>query len=124
MIEKQKNKMFTNSINYFTFLLELEIAARKKLLSAPHDFFFYHVSDYLKVKQDYSSGRHIFTLVSKFGSVSFRSNSNDFCFTPGAFSFPPHPVTVLSTTTQLEINISDCYSMTTATYRSTVKHFR
>ena len=38
---------------------------------------------------------------------TFLSNSNDFCFTTGAYNFPPHPVTVLSTTAPLEINISD-----------------
>ena len=43
-----------------------------------------------------------------------RSNSNDFCFTTGAFNFQPHLVPVLSTKAQLEISISHCR----------VKHFR
>ena len=48
----------------------------------------------------------------------FRSNSNNFCFTTGAFIFRPHSVTVLSTTAQLEININDRSCMMTATYRT------
>ena len=36
----------------------------------------------------------------------------------GAFNFPPRPVTILPTMAQLEINISDRSSMTTATYQT------
>ena len=51
------------------------------------------------------------------GKIFFsRSNLNDFCFTTGAFNFSPYLVTLLSTTAQLEIKISDRSSMTTATY--------
>ena len=38
-----------------------------------------------------------------------------FYFTTGAFSFPSHPITVLSTTSQLEISI---YLATPATHQS------
>ena len=43
---------------------------------------------------------------------------NDFYFTTGAFSFPSHPITVLSTTSQLEISISDPCNMTTVTHQT------
>ena len=48
----------------------------------------------------------------------FRSIANDFCFTTGAFSLPPHLITFLLTLAQLEINISHRSSMTTATYQT------
>ena len=44
-----------------------------------------------------------------------------FCATTEAFNFPQHPVTVLSTTAQLEINISDSSSMTIVTYQTDAK---
>ena len=51
-------------------------------------------------------------------SQTFRSNSNDFCFTTGAFNFPTQLVTIRQTTAQLEINISDRACMTNATYQT------
>ena len=47
-----------------------------------------------------------------------RSNSNDFCFIAGALNFPLHPATFLSPTAQLDINVSDRSSKTTATYQT------
>ena len=49
---------------------------------------------------------------------TFCSNSNDFCFTTGAFNFPTQLVTFQQTTTQLEINISDRSCVTNATYQT------
>ena len=50
---------------------------------------------------------------------SFLSNSNDFCFSNGAFYYAPHSAIILSTMAQFnEINISDRSSMTTATYQT------
>ena len=49
---------------------------------------------------------------------TFCSNSNDFCFTTGAFNFPTQLATFQHTTTQLEINISDCSCVTNATYQT------
>ena len=46
---------------------------------------------------------------------TYRSNWNDFCFTPGAFNFPTQLVTIHQATTQLEINISDRSCVTNAT---------
>ena len=46
------------------------------------------------------------------------SNLNDFCFTTGAFNFPMHLVTILQTTAQLGINISDRSCMTNVTYQT------
>jgi len=43
---------------------------------------------------------------------------NDFCFTTGAFDFPPHLVTILKTTAQLEINTSNRSCVTNATYQT------
>ena len=48
----------------------------------------------------------------------FHSNLNDFYSTTTAFNFPQHPVTVPLTLAQLEFSISDCSSMTTATYQT------
>ena len=48
-----------------------------------------------------------------------RSNSNDFCFIAGALNFSLHPATFLSpTAAQLDINVSDRSSKTTATYQT------
>ena len=49
---------------------------------------------------------------------TFRSNSNDFCFTDRGFNFSARRVIIPRTTAQLEINISDRSCVTNATYRT------
>lgn len=49
------------------------------------------------------------------GTLAFRNVTQDPTMVFYGRNFPLHLVTVPSTTAQLEINISDCFSTTTAT---------